>query len=140
MSSPWLAAFMQDYASASASNVNATAQNQSNPTEVSGKDLGPINVENSQTNMTGQTADADASDLGGFGHGGFGHGFGGGADADASNFNLTLQNQVNPTVIIGEHTGPINVENSKTNGTFQTADADASDFGHFGFGHFGIAL
>ncbi len=62
MSSPWLAAFLQDYASAS--NVNGTVQNQSNPTAVVGNS-GAINVENSQTNGTFQTADADASGFGG---------------------------------------------------------------------------
>ncbi len=122
-----MAAFMQEYASASASNVNGTAQYQSNPTQVTGGG-GPIDVSNSQSNATGQSAVADAGDFGGFGYGGL---FGGGGDAGASNFNLTVQSQFNPTLVIGD-TGPINISNSQSNLTTQHAAADASDFGGFG--------
>ena len=112
-----------------ASNSNATFQSQVNPTAIFGGHIDDVHVANNQANETYQSADADGG-LGGFR--GF-HGFGG---ADASNDNLTLQIQANPTVIVGDRIGDVDVTNNQVNGTHQSADADGGhglptfDLGH----------
>ncbi len=114
---------------ADASNGNLTIQTQANPTAVIGGHVGDVDVTNTQTNDTHQSADANSS--------GFGHGFlGFGGDADASNLNLTIQTQANPTVILGDKIGDVDVTNTQTNDTYQSADAHASHgFPSFDFGH-----
>ena len=96
--------------SSSAANYNETNQYQNNPTLVLGGDhVGSVDVHNDQSNGTFQQADA--------GSGGHGlPGFLGGA----SNFNITTQVQADPTIVIGDHVGSVDVHNSQTNGTEQS--------------------
>ena len=102
-------------------NINVTTQVQADPTIVVGDHVGPVTVDNSQSNATFQQADAGS---GGFGFPGF-HGFG----SDASNFNATTQVQNDPTIVLGDHIGSVDVHNSQSNGTEQLALADHHFFG-----------
>jgi hypothetical protein len=128
--------YASSFASASATNTNGTHQNQSNPTVVAGDDISNVDVTNVQTNSTDQDADAFASADGGYG--GWYSGTGGAtADATANNFNFTVQNQVNPTIILGDDISGIDVTNVQTANTHQNADAfasaDGSGFGDYGY-------
>lgn len=110
------------FAGGHAENFNATHQDQSNPTAVFGEHIGAVDVHNNQSNATYQQADAGS---GGFHLPGFG--------PEAINVNVTTQTQANPTVIVGDHIGPVDVENNQSNATLQQADAGGSG-GFFGFG------
>jgi hypothetical protein len=136
-----MAAFLNEYASASASatNSNGTIQHQSNPTVVAGDDISNVDVTNVQTNSTHQDADASAYADGGFG-GWFYDTDGAVADATADNFNFTVQSQVNPTIILGDDISNIDVTNVQTNSTHQDADAFAHADGGFGGYEFMAAL
>jgi hypothetical protein len=123
---------MSSFPNALASNSNATEQFQSNPTAIFGGQVGDVHVNNTQTNETYQDADA----TGGFGHG-LPHFPGFGGEAGASNDNLTLQIQANPTVILGDKIGDVDVSNTQSNATVQDADA-IGGFGH-GLPHFDLA-
>ena len=62
-----------------------------------------------QSNATFQQADAGSG----------GHGFP--SFAGASNFNFTTQVQADPTIVIGDHIGSVDVHNSQSNATEQLA-------------------
>jgi len=97
---------------AGASNFNFTSQSQNDPTLVfggsgGGGGVGHVDVHNDQSNATFQSADAGSG-----GHSPF---------AGASNFNFTTQVQADPTIVIGDHIGSVDVHNSQSNVTEQLA-------------------
>jgi hypothetical protein len=103
-------------------NSNYTDQSQSNPTVVSGS-VHSVDVHNDQSNATFQQADA--------GSGGY-HSPGFPSFADANNYNETHQSQNNPTAVIGDRIGSVDVHNSQSNETYQQADASSGGHGLHG--------
>ena len=139
-----------------ASNWNSTDQYQDNPTAVAayspaayspaayGGGVHSVDVHNSQSNDTYQQADAGSSGYPSpYQHADPGSGgyespytyqphFGG----DATNYNETHQYQNDPTVVLGDHIGKVDVHNDQSNATFQQADAGSgghSEANNFNF-------
>ena len=104
-------------------NSNYTDQSQSNPTVVSGGSVHSVDVHNDQSNATFQQADAVSGSY---------HSPGFPSFADANNYNETHQSQNNPTAVIGDHIGSVDVHNSQSNETYQQADAISGGHGLHG--------
>jgi hypothetical protein len=112
--STWYDAFGAEY---NASNSNYTDQSQSNPTAVAGGSIQSVDVHNNQSNETYQQADAHS---GGYEAPSFG--------SSAANYNETYQSQNNPTVVLGDHIGSVDVDNNQSNETHQHADAHSGGY------------
>ncbi|WP_296710451.1 hypothetical protein [Rhodoblastus sp.] len=100
-----------------ATNYNETHQYQNNPTAVIGDHIGSVDVHNNQSNYTEQQADAHS--------GGYEAPWSG---SYAANSNATQQSQYNPTVVMGDHIGSVNVDNNQSNETHQQADAHSGGY------------
>lgn len=88
-------------------NFNITTQVQADPTIIVGDNVGPVDVSNSQSSATFQQADAGFGDYHLPGIPAFG--------AEVVNFNITTQIQADPTIVVGDNIGPVDVSNSQGN-------------------------